>query len=98
METTTEQLQQFIFEGRKVLIKHENKTLSVRVRFNKDFTNQKDKWRIFVDNAMFFCKEIQIVLPIHTKSELCNISNEIKHHIICDANEVEFKNGNAYVS
>jgi len=98
METTTAQLQEFIFEGRRVLIKHENKNVSVRVRFNKDFTEPKDKWRIFVDNAMFFCKEIQIDIPVYTKSELCNETNEVKHHVVCDANEVEFKNGNAYVS
>ena len=97
METTAEQLQAFIFEGKKVLIKHETKNVSVRVRFNRDFTNENDKWRIFTDGVMFLCKEVQFDVPTCTRSEICNVSNELKHNIICEANEVEFKNGNAYV-
>lgn len=94
--STTESIQKFILEGRDVVIKKENETSFVRIRYNNTDTDGTQKWRIIINGNEFHASEIIINCPTRTLTE--NFTEVgVKHHIVCDAKEIIFKNNVATI-
>ena len=96
-ETQTEIIQKNIKEGRQVVMKKENESLFVRMRFNNMDTDGSEKWRILVNGNEFHTSEIIINCPTRTLTEKFEDVG-IKHHIVCDAREVVFKDNVATIN
>ena len=96
-ETQVETIQRNIVEGREVVIKKENETVFVRVRFNNMDTDGSGKWRVIVNGNEFHTSEILINCPTRTLTEKFEDVG-IKHHVVCDAKEVIFKNNIATIN
>ena len=80
-----------------MLIKKENETSFVRLRYNNSDTDGTQKWRIIINGNEFFTSDIFINCFSRTLSE--NIEEVgIKHHIICEAKEILFKNNVATIN
>jgi hypothetical protein len=96
-ETQTQTIQRNIKEGRQVIMKKENESLFVRIRFNNMDTDGYEKWRILVNGNEFQTSEIIINCNTRTLTENF-IDIGIKHHIVCDAKEVIFKDNIATIN
>ena len=96
--TSTESLQNFILEGRKILLKKQSGKQKIRIRFNNKDVDGTRKWRVIVENVEFHTSEIKILIESRTESEFFKELDEYKHHIVVDSNQVEFKNNIAYIS
>ena len=96
-QTQTEIIQANIKEGRKVIMKKEDETLFVRVRFNNMDTDGSEKWRLLVNGNEFYTSEITINCPTRTLTENF-VDLGIKHHIVCDAKEIIFKDNVATIN
>jgi hypothetical protein len=95
-ETKTEIIQRNIKEGRQVIIIKEDETLFVRIRYNNMDTDGSEKWRIIVNGNEF--KTSEIIINCFTRTLTENfIEAGIKHHIVCDAKEVIFKDNVATI-
>lgn len=91
-----ETIQKYILEGRKVLLKKENETSFVRIRFNNNDTDGTTKWRVIINGNLFHTSEIVINCQTRTLTE--NFEDVgIKHHITCNASEILFENNIAYI-
>jgi hypothetical protein len=91
-----ETIQKYILEGRKVLIKKENETSFVRIRFNNNDTDGTTKWRVIINGNLLHTSEIVINCQTRTLTE--NFEDVgIKHHMVCNANEILFENNIAYI-
>jgi hypothetical protein len=97
VETQTQTIQRNILEGRQVVMKKENETSFIRIRFNNDDTDGSEKWRILVNGNEFHTSEIIINCPTRTLTEKFEDVG-IKHHIVCDAKEVVFKDNVAIIN
>lgn len=95
-QDTKETIQKYILEGRKVLIKKENETSFVRIRFNNNDTDGTTKWRVIINGNLFHTSEIVFNCQTRTMTENFDEVG-IKHHIVCNANEIIFKNNVAYI-
>ena len=95
--TTTEILQNQILEGRKTLLKKEFGKQKIQIRFNNKDLDGTTKWRVIVDDIEFYTSEIRILIESRTQSEFFADLQEVKHHIIVDATQVEFNNNIAYI-
>jgi hypothetical protein len=93
----TEEIQKFILEGREVMIKKENQTCFVRLSFNNEDIDGTKKWIIIIDGNEFHTSEIIINCKTRTLSEKFE-DVRIKHHIVCEAKEVIFKNNIANIN
>jgi hypothetical protein len=93
----TEAIQKFIVEGREVVMKKENETSFVRIRFNNMDTDGTEKWRIIINGNEFHTSEILINCPAKTFTEKFEDVG-VKHHVVCDAKEIIFKNNIATVN
>ena len=94
--TAKDTIQKYISEGREVVMMKENETSFVRIRFNNEDTDGTEKWRILINGNEFHTSEIIINCPTRTLTE--NFDDVgIKHHIVCDAKEIVFKNNIANV-
>lgn len=96
--TTIENLQGFILEGRKILIKESSKKQKIQIRFNNRDIDGTRKWRVIIDGVEFHTSEIRILIESRTESEFFEELQEFKHHIVVDSNQVEFKDNIAYIS
>jgi hypothetical protein len=92
----TEIIQKNIKEGRQVVMKKENESLFIRIRFNNMDTDGSEKWRLLVNGNEFYTSEILINCPTRTFSEKFEDIG-VKHHIVCDAKEVVFKDNVANI-
>lgn len=90
-------IQKFIVEGREVVMKKENETSFVRIRFNNSDTDGTEKWRIIINGNEFHTSEIIINCPTRTFSEKFEDVG-VKHHVVCDAKEIIFKNNIATIN
>lgn len=97
-QTTKETLQIYILEGRKIILKKLDEKQKVQIRFNHWDTDGTRKWRVIVDGVEFHTSEIVITTNSRTESEYFENLNEYKHHIIVDANQVEFNKNIANIS
>jgi len=95
--THTEIIQQNIKEGRQVVMKKETESLFVRIRFNNMDTDGSEKWRLIVNGNEFHTSEILINCPTRTLSEKF-VDVGIKHHVVCDAKEIIFKDNIATIN
>lgn len=95
--TQTEIIQQNINEGRQVVMKKEAENLFVRIRFNNTDTDGSGKWRLLVNGNEFQTSEILINCPTRTLSEKF-VDVGIKHHVVCEAKEVIFKDNIATIN
>ena len=92
-----ETIQKYILEGRKVLIKKENETSFVRIRFNNNDTDGTTKWRVIINGNLLHTSEIVINCQTRTLTE--NFEDVgIKHHMTCNAKEILFENNIAYIN
>ena len=91
-----ESIQKFILEGREVVLKKENETSFVRIRFNNMDTDGTQKWRIIINGNEFQTAEIIINCATRTLTEKFEDVG-IKHHVVCDAKEIIFKNNIATI-
>jgi hypothetical protein len=96
-QTQTQIIQENIKEGRQVVMKKEHEVLFVRIRFNNMDTDGSEKWRILVNGNEFHTSEIIINCPTRTLTENF-VDVGIKHHIVCDAREVVFKDNVATIN
>ena len=95
--SATDTIQKFIVEGREVVMKKENETSFVRIRLNNSDTDGTEKWRIIINGNEFRTSEIIINCPTRTFTEKFEDVG-IKHHVVCDAKEIIFKNNIATVN
>ena len=95
--TQTEIIQANIREGRQVVMKKENETLFIRIMFNNMDTDGSEKWRLLVNGNEFHTSEIIINCSTRTLTENF-IDVGIKHHIVCEAKEVIFKDNIATIN
>lgn len=95
--SATETIQGYISEGREVVIKKENETSFVRIRFNNMDTDGTEKWRVIINGNEFRTSEIMINCPTRTLTEKFEDVG-VKHHIVCDAKEIIFKNNIAHIN
>jgi hypothetical protein len=95
--STLDNIQKFIIEGREVVIKKENETSFVRIRFNNMDTDGSEKWRVLINGNELHTSEIIINCPTRTFSEKFEDVG-IKHHVVCDAKEIIFKNNIAHIN
>jgi hypothetical protein len=97
-QTTKEILQGFILEGKKIILKKENQTQFIQIRFNLNDSNGKTKWRVIIDGIEYLTSEVKIIIPCNTESEFYEDLGGYKHHIVTVANKVEFDNNIATIS
>jgi hypothetical protein len=96
-EVVAEKIQEYISEGREVLIKKENEKTHVAIRYNNTDSDGTKKWRLLLNRNEFLVSEISIFIP--TKTESVDIKDiGIKHHVSCLAEKITFKNNIAYIS
>ena len=96
-EVVASEIQEYILEGRQVLIKKEGEKTHVSIRYNNMDTDGTKKWRLLLNGNEFLASEIFINIPTRTESiEIKGVG--IKHHIACLANQIEFKNNIARIS
>lgn len=81
------EIQKMILSGRKVLLKKENESTLVRIRYNNTDTDGTEKWRLFLNGHEFHVSEIIINCKSRTFSEKFEDVG-VKHHIVCDAREI----------
>ena len=91
-----ESIQKFILEGREVVLKKENETSFVRIRFNNMDTDGTGKWRVIINGNEFQTAEIIINCPTRTLTEKFEDVG-VKHHVVCEAKEIIFKNNIATI-
>jgi hypothetical protein len=91
-----ETIQKYILEGRKVLIKKENETSFVRIRFNNNDTDGTQKWRVIINGNLLHTSEIVVNCQTRTLTETFEDVG-VKHHFVCNAKEILFENNIAYI-
>lgn len=91
-----EDLQCFILEGRKILIRKETKQ-PIQIRFNNYDIDGTRKWRLIIDGVEFYTSEINILTHSRTESAFFENLGEYKHHIVVDSQRVEFNNNEAII-
>ena len=97
VETQTETIQRIIKEGRKVVIKKEEENIFIKIRFNNEDTDGSERWRLLVNGNEL--KASEIIINCFTKTFSENfVDIGIKHHIVCEAKEVVFKDNIATVN
>ena len=96
-QTQTQIIQKNILDGRQVIMKKENETSFVRIRYNNMDTDGSEKWRLIVNGNEFHTSEILINCPTRTLTEKFEDVG-IKNHIVCGAKEIIFKNNIATIN
>ena len=90
LESTASVLQNFITEGRKLFFK-EKEPMFVEIRFNHNDVDGTRKWRVIFNKKEFYSSEIFIEIPCKTESKFYEDLGGYKHHIVCNANIIFFK-------
>ena len=96
--TSASNLQDFILEGRKILMKKPEGKYFIQIRFNHNDVDGTRKWRVIMDGLEFHVSEIMLSIPCRTESEFSEDMGGYKHHIVADANEVVFEKLIAYIN
>lgn len=96
--TTPSNLQEFILEGRKILMKKPDGKYFIQIRFNHNDIDGTRKWRVIMDGIEFHVSEIIISTPCRTESEFYEDLGGYKHHIVADASSVLFEKLIAYIN
>ena len=96
--TTVSHLQDLILEGRKILMKKPEGKYFIQIRFNHNDIDGTRKWRVIMDGLEFHVSEILLSIPCKTESEYDEDFGGYKHHIIADANSVQFDKLIAYIN
>ena len=96
--TSASNLQDFILEGRKILMKKPEGKYFIQIRFNHNDVDGTRKWRVIMDSLEFHVSEIMLSIPCRTESEFYEDMGGYKHHIVADANEVVFEKLIAYIN
>lgn len=96
--TTASNLQDFILEGRKILMKKPDGKYFIQIRFNHNDFDGTRKWRIILDGLEFHVSEIIINIPCRTESEFYEDLGGFKHHIVTDSQSVVFEKTIAYIN
>jgi hypothetical protein len=96
--TTPSQLQEFILEGRKILMKKPEGKYFIEIRFNHTDIDGTRKWRVILDGLEFHVSEIILSIPCRTESKFYEDLGGYKHHIVADSNEVVFDKLIAYIN
>jgi len=96
--TTASHLQNLILEGRKILMKKPEGKYFIQIRFNFNDIDGTRKWRVIMDGLEFHVSEIFLSIPCRTESEFYEDLGGYKHHIIADANSVQFDKLIAYIN
>jgi hypothetical protein len=78
-------------------MKKEHESLFVRIKFNDDDTDGSEKWRLLINGNEFYTREILINCPTRTLTEKFEDIG-IKHHVVCEAKEVIFKDNVAIIN
>jgi hypothetical protein len=100
-ETSTNELQSFITQGKSILIKNQDKKTECYIHLNVGSKDDFNQWVLLLNGNEFFCKEIIFKLPVrtctikHTEEDKTTI---VKHSIYCEANEINFENNIAVIS
>lgn len=95
-EATTEQIQQFIIDGKKILFQEDSK-IFVQIRFNHNDIDGTRKWRVIFNGNEFHTQEIYIEIPSRTESSYYEELQGYKHHIVCDANNIFFEHNRCVI-
>lgn len=85
-----ESIQKLILEGNRVLFK-EDGVIFVEIRFNNNDVDGTRKWRVIFNGNEFHTSEIFVEIPSRTESKFYEDLGEYKHHIVCNANTVNFE-------
>ena len=96
--TTASNLQNFISEGRKILMKKPDGEYFIQIRFNHNDIDGTRKWRVILDGLEFQVSEIMINIPCKTESEFFEDLGGYKHHIVTNAPSVIFEKTIAYIN
>ena len=96
--TTASNLQDLILEGRKILMKKPEGKYFIQIRFNHNDIDGTRKWRVIMDGLEFHVSEIMLTIPCKTESEFHEDLGGYKHHIVADANSVQFDKLIAYIN
>lgn len=96
--TTPSQLQEFILEGRKIIMKKPEGKYFIEIRFNHTDIDGTRKWRVILDGLEFHVSEIMISIPCRTESKFYEDLGGYKHHIVADSKEVVFDKLIAYIN
>ena len=92
-----ETLQSDINKGRQVVLREDEKLITVRIRYNNQDTDGTQRWRLLVFGSEFLTSEIIINTVSKTFSE--NFEKlGVKHHIVCQAKEIVFFKNIATIS
>jgi adenylylsulfate kinase len=89
-------VQKFILEGREVVLKKEDETSFVRIYNNNSATQSSEKWLLIINGNKFHTSEVNINCRTRTFTGKFE-DMDIENHIVCDANEVKFKNNIATI-
>lgn len=90
-------VQELILIGKNIVFKEENKTIFVEIRFNHNDTDGTRKWRVIFKGNEFHTSEIVINIPSKTESKFDEYLGGYKHHIVCDALKIVFKDNIANI-
>ena len=94
---TKDAIQRFILEGREVILKKENETSFVRIRNNEEDTDGTQKWLVLINGNELRTSEVIVNCQVRTLTEEFQEIG-VKHHFVCDAKEIIFKNNIATVN
>jgi hypothetical protein len=91
LQNTSNVIQNFIIEGRKLFFK-EKQPIFVEIRFNHNDVDGTRKWRVIFNGKEFHTAEIFIEIPCKTESKFYEDLGGYKHHFVCNANIIYFEN------
>ena len=78
------------------MVKKEKENTLVRIRLNNTDTDGTTKWRVIINGNELHTSEIVVNCQTRTLTE--NFEDVgIKHHMVCNANEILFENNIAYI-
>jgi hypothetical protein len=91
LQNTQSVIQDFIIQGHNLFFK-EKQPIFVEIRFNHNDVDGTRKWRVIFNNKEFHTSEIFIEIPCKTESKFYEELGGYKHHIVCSANKIIFRN------
>lgn len=91
-------VQELILIGKNIVFKkNDSNHIFVQIRFNHNDIDGTRKWRVIFRNSEFHTSEIVINIPSKTESKFSEELGGYKHHIVCDASEIVFKDNVANI-
>jgi hypothetical protein len=90
-------VQELILSGKNIVFKKNDSYIFVEIRFNNNDIDGTRKWRVIFRGSEFHTSEILINIPSKTQSKFDEYLGGYKHHIVCEANEIVFKDNIANI-